>query len=170
VLYDRKVIKVTTDNALIDSALRAWKQNIDRAGKFFGALSEKQLLGEIAPGKNRLIYIWGHLIAVNDGLFPLLGFGERLHPELDAMFLTSPDRSVEAIPTGEELKAMWDEINDKLWTAFGKLSASEWIGKHTSVSDEDFLKEPYRNRFTVLLSRAGHIAYHFGQAILADRT
>ena len=52
-------------------------------------LSEEQLLQEIAPGKNRLIYLWGHLTAVNDALIPLLGFGERLHPELDAMFFAS---------------------------------------------------------------------------------
>jgi len=37
-----------------------------------------QLEQQVAPGKNRLIYLWGHLTAVNDGLLPLLGIGERL--------------------------------------------------------------------------------------------
>ena len=59
---------------MIDSALRAWKSNADRIDKFFGALSPEQLEQEIAPGRNRLIYLWGHIAALNDGLFPLLGW------------------------------------------------------------------------------------------------
>jgi len=74
------------ENSLIDAALRGWKSNVERADKLFGALSPEQLEQQVAPGKNRLIYLWGHLAAVNDGLLPLLGIGERLHPELDAMF------------------------------------------------------------------------------------
>jgi hypothetical protein len=159
---------MTTESSLVDSALRNWKQNVDRAGKFFAGLSEEQLLQEIAPGKNRPIYLWGHLTAVNDALLPLLGFGDKLYPELEAMFVKNPDRTVKAI-SGKELKRQWDEINEKLWTAFTKLSASEWLQRHTSVSEEDFLKEPHRNRFTILLGRTGHLAYHFGQAQLMGK-
>jgi hypothetical protein len=159
---------MTTEALLIDSALRVWKTNVERAGKLFGALSEEQLLQEIAPGKNRLIYLWGHLAAVDDALLPLLGLGERLHPELDPIFLSNPDRSVQVTPSGEALKHIWDEIHETLWTAFSKLSAAEWVQRHTSVSEEDFVLEPHRNRFTILLSRTGHLAYHLGQAKLAD--
>jgi hypothetical protein len=161
---------MTTGTSLTESALRAWKFNIDRADKFFGALSEEQLLQEIAPGKNRLIYLWGHLTAVNDALLPLLGLGERLHPELDTMFVSNPDRSTQETVSGKELKRIWDEINESLWNGFSKLSALEWLQKHTAVSDEDFVREPHRNRFTILLGRTGHLAYHFGQAILAERS
>ena len=159
---------MTTETSLTDSALRGWKLNIDRTGKFFGALSEVQLLQEIAPGKNRLIYLWGHLTAINDALLPLLGLGQRLHPELDAMFVSNPDRSLKKPLSGEELKRVWDETNDALWMAFSRLSASEWLQKHTAVSEEDFKQEPYRNRFTILLGRTAHLAYHFGQAKLAE--
>jgi hypothetical protein len=34
----------------------------------------------------------GHLTAVHDRLFPMLGLGQRLHPELDEDFLVNPDR------------------------------------------------------------------------------
>jgi hypothetical protein len=34
------------------------------------------------------------------------------------------------------------------------------------VSEEDFAKEPHRNRFTLLLSRTGHLAFHLGQVVL----
>jgi hypothetical protein len=158
---------MTTENSLIDSALRTWKLNIDRADQLFGSLSEKELLQEIAPGKNRVIYLWGHLTAVNDALIPLLGFGERLHPELDSMFVSNPDGFVAETISGQKLKRSWNEINQRLWTGFSKLSAAEWLQKHASVSKEDFAREPYRNRFTVLLGRAAHLSYHLGQANLA---
>jgi hypothetical protein len=50
----RKAISnMTTENALIDGALRNWHSNIDRAGRFFRSLSDDDLQKEIAPGKNR---------------------------------------------------------------------------------------------------------------------
>jgi hypothetical protein len=147
-------------------ALHAWKLNIDRTGRFFAGLSEEELLHEIAPGKNRLLYLWGHLTAVNDALIPLLGFGARLHPELDAMFISNRDRAVVKTLSGAELKGIWNEINDALWLGFSKLSASDWLDTQTTVSDEDFALEPHRNRYTILLTRTSHLAYHFGQAIL----
>src|SRR5258707_14728764 len=81
------------ETRMIDSALRAWKSNADRIDKFFGALSPEPLEQEIAPGRNRLIYLWGHIAALNDRLFPLMGLGPRLYPEMEVMFiltLTAP--------------------------------------------------------------------------------
>src|SRR6202050_172645 len=137
----------------IDVALRSWKSNVDRASTFFGALSQEELQREIAPGKNRLIYIWGHLAAVNDRMLAILGFGERLHPELDAMFVSNPDKALELTLSPEKLKHIWDEVNEKLSTGIRKLSPSEWLEKHTAVSDADFVREPHRNRFAILLGR-----------------
>jgi len=158
---------MSTENSLIDAALRGWKSNVERADNLFGALSPEQLEQQVAPGKNRLIYLWGHLAAVNDGLLPLLGIGERLHPELDPMFIAKPDKSVELTVTAKSLKAAWDEINQKLWEGYSKFSAKDWAGRHTAVSDEDFEREPHRSRFTVLLGRTAHLAYHLGQVNLA---
>jgi len=160
---------MTVETSLIDSALRNWRSNIDRAGKLFGSLTQEQLLQEVAPGKNRLIYLWGHLTAFNDALIPLLGFGPRIHPELDQMFVSNPDRAVTTILSGGELKIIWQETSQLLWTGFSKLSVADWLQKHASVSEEDFLREPHRNRFTVLLGRTAHIAYHVGQAKLSER-
>ena len=157
---------MSTETSFVDSALRNWKTNIDRADKFFSGLTEEQLQLQIAPGKNRLVYLWGHLTAVSDALIPLLGFGERLHPELDATFLTNPDDPSKKTPSREALKSVWDEINVVLSLAFAKLSPAEWLERHASVSEEDFALEPHRNRFAILLGRTGHIAYHLGQAFL----
>ena len=158
---------MTTENSLIDAALRGWKSNVERVDNLFGTLSPEQLEQQVAPGKNRLIYLWGHLTAVNDGLLPLLSIGERLHPKLDAMFISKPDRSVELTVTAQSLKSAWDRINQKLWEGFAKFSPADWAGRHTAVSEEEFKLEPNRNKFTVLLSRTAHMSYHLGQAALA---
>ena len=104
---------------------------------------------------------------MNDALLPLLGIGERLHPEFDGMFVSNPDRSVQLTVSGQSLKTAWQEINQKLWEGFSKFSASDWAHRHAAVSEEDFEREPHRNRFTALLGRTAHLAYHVGQATLA---
>src|SRR3984885_15919303 len=161
---------MTTEKSLIDSALRQWKFNVERAEKLFGDLSAAQLEQEVAPGRNRLIYLWGHLAAVNDRLLPLLGIGERLHPEFDGMFISNPDKSVPLTVSGQSLKAAWREINQKLWEGFSKFSASDWAQRHTAVSEEDFEREPHRNRFTVLLGRTGTFFIHGGRRPLQRRS
>ena len=125
---------MSTENSLIDAALRGWKSNVERIDKLFGTLSPEQLEQQVTPGKNRLIYLWGHLTAVNDGLWPLLGIGERLHPELDAMFISKPDRSVELTVTAQSLKSAWDKINQKLWGGFSKFSPADWAGRRSRSS------------------------------------
>src|SRR5215813_11031966 len=158
---------MSTENSLIDAALRGGKSNVERVDKLFGTLSPGQLEQQVTPGKNRLIYLWGHLAAVNDGLLLLLGIGERLHPELDAMFISKPDRSVEITMTAQSLKLAWDKINQRLWEGFSKFSQADWARKHTAVSKKKFKREPNRSKFTMLLGRTAHISYHVGQAMLA---
>src|SRR5439155_27346888 len=160
---------MTLETSLIDSALRNWQSTVDRAGKLFGNLSQEQLLQEVAPGKNRLIYLWGHLTAFNDALMPLLWLGARIHPELDLIYVSNPDRTVPTILSGEDLQIIWQATSQILWTGFSKLSLADWLQKHGAVSEEDFLREPHRNRFAVLLGRTAHIAYHLGQAKLSER-
>jgi hypothetical protein len=160
---------MTPEQSVVASAVQAWTMNIERADKLFSGLSDERMLTEIAPGKNRLVYLWGHLVAVHDAMLPLLGLGERLHPELDAAFLTGADRAVANLPSAAELKRLWDEVNGRLLAGFSRFTASDWADKHTVVSAEDFAANPLRNRFAVLLSRTSHVAYHLGQAALAPK-
>jgi hypothetical protein len=83
------------------------------------------------------------------------------------MFISNPDKSVQLTVSGQSLKAAWQEINEKLWEGFSKFSASDWAQRHTAVSEQDFEREPHRNRFGVLLGRTAHLTYHMGQAALA---
>ena len=157
---------MTSEELFLSVALTAWKTNIERADKMFSNLSTEQLEKEVAPGKNRLIYLWGHLTAVHDAMLPLLGFGPRLHPELDDLFISKPDKTAPSLPPAEELKRYWDEVNGRLLEGFAKLRTIEWLQKHAAVSEEDYAKNPQRNRFAILLSRTNHLSYHLGQAAL----
>jgi hypothetical protein len=66
------------DPSCVAQALKVWSTQIDRANKLFGALSSEEVLREIAPGRNRVLYLWGHLTAAHDAMLPLLGLREAL--------------------------------------------------------------------------------------------
>jgi hypothetical protein len=146
--------------------LKVWKAQLERADKLFGSLPADDVLREIAPGKNRLLYLWGHLTAIHDAMLPLLGIGERLHPEFDVAFVSNPDRSRADIPSHEQVRGAWNVVNADLWKGFGKMSWPDWLERHAAVSEEDFAKDTSRNRFAILLSRTNHLSYHLGQAVL----
>jgi len=158
---------MTSQQVFVKVAIHSWRLVVERADKIFSNRTEDQLLQQVAPGKNRLIYVWGHLTAIHDAMFPILGLAERLHPELDALFVSNPDTTAAQLPARRELKKYWDEVNGKLLSQFASLSADEWLLPHRAMSEEDYAKDPTRNRLAVLLSRTNHMSYHLGQVILA---
>jgi hypothetical protein len=141
---------MTSDDVLIQTAISSWEQVIERVATLCLGCSEEQLLVEVAPGRNRILYLWGHLTAVNDAMFSVLRLGERLHPELDAVFIAQPDRSV-PVPTSTEIAKCWEDVHTELLSRFKTLGAKEWLERHGNVSPEDFEENPARNRSTVLL-------------------
>ena len=155
------------DDVLVATALNAWKLNLDRAEKILLPLDDQQLQREVAPGKNRILYLLGHLVAVHDAMLPVLGLGELLHPELADPFLTKPDRAAADLPSRTELHRCWRDVHDALNAHFARLTPAEWLMKHTLISDADFAAHPLRNRLAVMLSRVAHINSHLGQAALA---
>jgi hypothetical protein len=100
-------------------------------------------------------------------MFSILGLGHRLHPERDAIFVSEPDKKETQLPAASDLKKYWDEVNRKLLLQFEGLSADEWLQRHRAMSEEDYAKDPARNRLAVLLSRTNQTSYHLGQAVLA---
>jgi uncharacterized damage-inducible protein DinB len=158
---------MTSQKLSVQVAINSWRLVLERTNKIFSALTEDELLKEVAPGRNRLIYLWGHLTAIHDAMFPILGLGERLRPELDAIFVSSPDKTGAQLPPAGELRKYWDEVNTKLLAQFTTLSADEWLQRHYAASEEDYAKDPTRNRLAVLLSRTNHMSYHLGQITLA---
>lgn len=150
---------------VIQQNIAAWNAQNEAVTRFFNRYNDETYMEEVAPGRNRAVYLLGHLTAVSDGLLPLLGLGERLYPELETLFATHADRTFEEIPSVAELKQYWHEIRQVLEERFNSLQPEEWLEKHTRVSAEDFAKEPLRNRLNVLISRTNHIGYHMGQLV-----
>jgi hypothetical protein len=157
---------MTPDEVLIPAAISSWEQVVTRVGKLCLSCTEEQLLVEVAPGKNRIVYLWGHLTAIHDVMFSVLRLGERLHPELDAVFIAQPDRSI-PLPTSAEIARCWGGVHTELLSRFKTLGPREWLERHGGVSPEEFERNPTRNRLAVLLSRTNHASYHFGQMMLA---
>src|SRR5580692_4967067 len=96
------------ESSYVALALKSWKTQIDRADKLFGGLSSEEIQREIAPGRNRLLYLWGHLTAVHDAMLSLLSLGERLYPEFDVAFVSNPDKSRADIPSHEQVRRAWN--------------------------------------------------------------
>ncbi|MEP6748351.1 MAG: DinB family protein, partial [Bacteroidota bacterium] len=151
------------DALFIKMVISAWQTQNARVDKLLETLSDEQLSAQTAPGRNSGTYLLGHLATVNDGLFPLLGFGERLHPELENIFLTNPDNANLPKPTLAELKKYWKEINTKLTQHINETHPDEWLTRHSAVSEEDFAKEPHRNKLNIIINRTNHQSYHIGQ-------
>lgn len=150
----------------VKSAVDSWNSTIKSANVLFSSLGDEQFAKEVAPGKNRGIYLLGHLTAVNDLLLSLFGLGEQMYPQLNDSFLKKADKAVTDLPSAKELKEYWKNVNAALDKHFAGFTADDWFKKHTSVSEEDFAKEPHRNRLNVLLSRTNHLSYHLGQLAL----
>jgi hypothetical protein len=150
----------------IKMALDSWYTQIKRADKLFNEFTDEQLSADIAPGKNSGVYLLGHLTAVHDMILPLFGLGKLLYPSLENTFLRNPDKSGLPSPAVKELRQYWNNVNNSLAAHFNNMQPDEWFQKHASVSAEDFIKEPHRNKLNVLLNRTNHLSYHLGQVIL----
>ena len=159
------------NQVFVKMALDAWRGQANATNSLFNKLSDEQLMQEVSPGRNRGIYLLGHLTAVHDMMFPVLRFGESVYPELHQIFVHSPDRAVTDLPPIEELRAKWAAVNEKLTWHFESLPTDEWFTRHASISPEDFAKEPHRNRLNVVLVRTLHLSNHRGQlALLAPKS
>jgi len=140
-----------------------WNQHIARVNDYLANVTDEQLMKEASPGRNRGVYLLGHLTAVHDDMIRLLGFGEKLYPQLAEPFIKNPDKSAVELPPVSEVRKYWTAVNENLARHIGQLQPADWFTRHTAVLEEDFAKEPHRNKLNILLGRANHLNYHFGQ-------
>jgi dihydrofolate reductase len=56
-------------------------------------------------------------------------------------------------------------VTDALNAHFSKMTSADWLSRHTAVSEEDFVKEPMRNKLNIVISRTIHLASHMGQML-----
>jgi len=148
----------------IKQIIQFWESNNQQLTQLFNKYPDYVYAGKVAPGRNSGLYLLAHLVAVSDGLFTILGLGEKQFPELEK-FIGESETNINHHMDINELKAKWDNINTKLNAEFATKDSDWWLDRHMSVSEADFANEPHRNKLNVLLSRASHVNYHRGQLI-----
>jgi hypothetical protein len=153
----------------VQMLLDRWFAQVKNFDATLGALTDADLYRHISPGKNRGIYLLGHLIAVHEDMLSLLDFGGKSYPQLKGLFITSPDNVNATYPSPAELRSSWNKVNGDLEKKIRSLSPEEWFEKHTAVSQEDFLREPHRNKLNIIVTRTSHLSYHLGQINLLKK-
>ncbi len=157
---------MTNNDLFLKMIFDRWYGSIKNFDTLLASIPDEKLHQEISEGKNRGIYVLGHLIAVGDDMLTLLDMGDKLYPQLNEPFLKQPDKAVAQLPTVAELKSYWTKQCEVLKQKFDVLKPEQWFEKHTAVSAEDFVKEPHRNKLNIILTRTTHLAYHTGQLAL----
>jgi len=147
---------------MVKMILDRWQSLNKEFNTALDAMSDEQLQKEIAPGKNRGIWLLGHMVVVHDDMLPILDFGDKIFPAINQAFKAA-DRSVAEIPSASELRENWKKISEVLDGKIATLQPEQWFEKHTTVSAEDFQKEPHRNKLNIMVTRVSHLAYHTGQ-------
>lgn len=158
---------MSNEELFVATSVKNWSIVIDRLEKAVSAFSDNDLQLEVSPGRNRVYYLVGHLAALHDRMFPLLGLGERLQAELDGPFVNLPDRASVDISPAADLRRFMFEIHARIREGLGAMSPEDFLRRHADVSEADFQKDPTRNRLAVLQNRTAHAAFHTGQIRLA---
>ncbi len=160
---------ITPNEIVIKMVLNAWASHIKQADSLINKLTDEELARQVAPGKNTGVYLLGHLTAVHDGMIPLLGLGDPFFPQLDDVFVKEADNSGLPFPPIQELRKFWIAVSRSLDDHFALMKPEVWFMKHNAVSDEDFTKEPHRNRLNIVVNRTNHLAWHLGQLALLKK-
>ena len=156
---------ISEKELFIKMVMSNWDLQVGRINKVLAQLNDEEISTPTAPGRNTGVYILGHLAAVSDGMFTFLGIGEKLDPKMDEVFVRNPEDSRLEKPSIKELKAYWNKVNAVLSEKMNQISPEEWFNRHTAVSEEDFAKEPHRNKLNIVINRTSHLSYHLGQLI-----
>lgn len=136
-------------------ALRTWKATVGRFDDIVVAASDEELEREVTAGKSRLSYLIGHLTALNDRLFTVLGLGERNHAELDAEFGEERDAHRAIGLSARRMRQAWNDVNAALLAGMERLTPEQWLEK-AALLDE-------ANRLSVLLDWTDHLSLHSTQ-------
>lgn len=134
--------------------------------KTLNAIRDENFYKPIVPGGNSPSWLMGHLADTDDKLLELFDIRKRLFPELSTIYHHERGTNQSGHLSKDELNTKWNAIVAELDAAFKSMSESDWHARHLAVSEEDFKKEPQRNKLNVMLSRVTHKASHLGQIAL----
>lgn len=147
----------------LDICLLQWNAYNRIMQKTLDAISEENFHKSIVPGGNSPSWIMGHLVDTDDALLKLFGIRERMYPELAAIYHHERGGNQTGHLSKNELTSKWNAIVAELDRVFKGMSEKDWLARHMAVTEEDFKKEPHRNKLNVMLSRVTHKASHLGQ-------
>ena len=156
---------ISEKELFIKMVISNWDLQVGRMNSVLAKLSDEELSTPTAPGRNTGVYLLGHLAAVSDGMFTLLGIGEKLNTKMEELFVRKPEDSGLGNPSIAELKDYWSKVNELLSEKMNRIAPEEWFNRHTAVSEEDFAKEPHRNKLNIVINRTNHLSYHLGQLV-----
>jgi uncharacterized damage-inducible protein DinB len=150
----------------IDICLLQWKTYNARMQKAFDTLDDSRYLQPIVEGGNSPSWLLGHLVDTDDELVEILGIRPRLFPDLKKIYHHERGVNQTGHLAKAELVQRWKAISEELDRAFKGWSEKDWMSRHTLVSEEDFNKEPHRNKLNVMMTRVAHKASHLGQVAM----
>lgn len=152
----------------IEICLIQWDTYNRRMQKMLDALSADRYNTPIVAGGNSPSWLMGHLADTDDALLELFGIRKRMFPELAKIYHHERGTNQTGHLTKEELNSRWKAIVVELDKAFKSMNESDWHNRHMAVTEEDFKKEPQRNKLNVMLSRVSHKASHLGQVAMQE--
>ena len=147
----------------LDICLLQWDAYNRRMQKTLDTINEEDFNKPIVPGGNSPSWLLGHLADTDDALLELFGIRNRMFPELAKIYHHERGSNQSGHLSKEELNLKLKAIVEELDSTFKSMSESDWHARHMAVSEEDFKKEPQRNKLNVMLSRVTHKASHLGQ-------
>ena len=153
----------------LDICLLQWDTYNRRMQKAIESIPDEKVYQSIVPGGNSPSWLMGHLADTDDALLELFGIRQRMFPELAKIYHHERGTNQSGHLSKAELLTKWKVIVAELDRTFRAMTESDWHSKHTAVSDEDFKKEPHRNKLNVMLSRVTHKASHLGQMAMQEK-
>ncbi|HEU5292187.1 MAG TPA: DinB family protein [Cyclobacteriaceae bacterium] len=150
----------------LDICLLQWDTYNNRMQKVLDTISDENFNKPVVVGANSPSWILGHLADTDDKLLELFGIRKRLYPELEKIYHHERGTNQSGHLPKAQLITQWKAILAELNRSFKAMSESDWHGRHLAVSEEDFKKEPHRNKLNVMLSRVSHKASHLGQVAM----
>ena len=148
---------------IIEISLLQWDTYNRRMQKVIDTITDQNFNSAIVANGNSPSWLLGHLADTDDKLLELFGIKNRMFPELEKIYHHDRGTNQTSHLSKEDLNTKWKAITAELDNAFKSWSESDWLSKHAAVTEDDFKKEPQRNKLNVLLSRVAHKASHLGQ-------
>lgn len=154
--------------SIIDELLYQWNAAVNKISELFDEMAPWAFEQEVAPDRNKMSYLIGHLVVSQDKILEAMQLGDRFYKDLDELY-TSPQDSLATYLPYEQLREKWLHINSVLEAKFKLMTYEDWFEKHYYVSSQDFSKQPHRNRMAIFLSRYNHLFTHAGQLRLIKK-